>query len=131
MAKRIPHCLAIWIDHKEAVVIDTLDPKASRNSKIFTIAGPHHKKNGNSRRGADSHRREDLKEFYDSVIQYLNKAETVLIIGPAQAKFELRERIQHYKKLKYLPLTLQNAPPLNEHALLRRITRYFAQQYGF
>ena len=84
MAKRIPHCLAIWIDHKEAVVIDTLDPKASRNSKIFTIAGPHHKKNGNSRRGADSHRREDLKEFYDSVIQYLNKAETVLIIGPAR-----------------------------------------------
>ncbi len=130
MAKQIPHCLAIWIDHQEAVIMDISDIKSNEKNKIVTVTGPHPKKNGNSPQRADTHRREELKHFYDSVIYHLDKADQILILGPAQAKFELRERIQHYKKLKNKALTLQNAPQLNEKALLGRVKRYFDRQHG-
>jgi stalled ribosome rescue protein Dom34 len=101
----------VWIDHHKAVVVLITDDGEDIRQILSDV-----KKNAHSAGGVrvkNSYTRNDfvaedklerkaenhLKEFYDKVISHLSDADTIFILGPGEAKGELKKRIQR-KRLR-------------------------------
>ena len=89
----------LWVDHREAVIV-ALSDEGDTTTSI--------KNSGGGRSGAGSHtqgggpgedirdRRFDnqLSKYYEEVITHLRDAEAILILGPGEAKVELKARLE-------------------------------------
>ncbi len=98
--------MGLWIDHRQAVIVVLLDHEVevrhitsgmgkhirySGASQSKTAVGSHEDSDEDSRdRRFDSH----LGEYYDKVISQLRDADSILIIGPGEAKGELQKRLE-------------------------------------
>jgi stalled ribosome rescue protein Dom34 len=96
----------LWIDHRQAVIV-TLQDQEEEIEHISSGMGKHIRYSGasQSKNAVGSHddaaedmrdRRFDshLSEYYDKVISHLRDADSILIIGPGEAKGELQKRLE-------------------------------------
>jgi stalled ribosome rescue protein Dom34 len=87
--------VGLWIDHRKAVIafVTGTDEEIKRiNSKVEK----QHRQSA-SVPADDIQQRvltEHLKSYYDEVISSLRNAEAILIMGPGEAKGELKKRIE-------------------------------------
>jgi peptide subunit release factor 1 (eRF1) len=109
---------AIWIDHRTAILNTFVGEHLEVEQVLHSDAGPHTHGGGWSQQHIEAHNHELLKHFYDRVIDYLAPADEILILGPGQAKYELRKRIERHKGLKGTVVTLQNATKMSEAELI-------------
>ncbi|MEO7867085.1 MAG: hypothetical protein ABIU54_05545 [Candidatus Eisenbacteria bacterium] len=92
----------LWIDHRKAVIVMVSD-----KTETTKLVESNARRNGADHSGAvnESHlgKAEDTRErhfdgqlnkFYDEVIGCVREAEEVLIIGPGEAKGELKARFE-------------------------------------
>ena len=79
----------VWLDHREAKVIDfSVD-----DQHTHVIVNEHEPRQVHRKEGeinGDAH----LGEFYENVFAAIGGAREVLLVGPAQAKLELRKHIE-------------------------------------
>lgn len=100
--------VGLWIDHRQAVMVITLDQEESIK-RITSKIKKHVRYSGASQAsgGGESHsdasesgkeRRFDdqLNRYYDEVISYLDDATSILILGPGEAKVELQKRLESH-----------------------------------
>ncbi len=99
----------LWINHREAVIV--LVSKNGRETKrVKSNVEKQLRRSGRSPAGEafesqmvpadDSREREyggHLARYYDEVIACLRPAEAIMVFGPAEAKGELRKRIERNK----------------------------------
>lgn len=94
----------LWIDHRQAVVV-LISDKGEETRRIESNVEKHSQRASGSRRGGrfeqqavpadDSRQREftgELNRFYDQVVAEVRGAEAILILGPGEAKGELKKR---------------------------------------
>ena len=101
----------VWIDHRQAVVV-----KISKNEEViqtieshverpFSTAGGPHSKHPDRPEGHVPEDKQDrkylieLNTYYDAVLASLKEVDSLLILGPGEAKGEFRKRIQSQKPL--------------------------------
>lgn len=97
----------LWIDHRRAVVV-LISDKGEETHKIESNVEKHIQRATGSRHGGrfeeqavpadDSRQREftgELNRFYDRVVARVRGAEAILILGPGEAKGELKKRFEH------------------------------------
>ncbi len=97
----------VWIDHRRAVVV-VLEAGGERVSAILSQVEKHGERTGDSpMKGpyesaqvpADDSRQRaltgDLNRYYDAVIAVLRYASALVLLGPGEAKGELRKRLEH------------------------------------
>jgi hypothetical protein len=84
----------LWIDHRNAVVVTVVDGvettaviESDVRQRNEAASGP----NGDSQ---DRRFHGQLDHYYDRVIATLHGAESILILGPGEAKGELKKRIE-------------------------------------
>jgi hypothetical protein len=98
--------LGLWIDHRKAVIVAISD----KGEEIKQIPSNVEKQHGRLRgtrsvapyesqmvAADDTHEREftgRLNGFYDAVITTIGDAEAILLLGPGEAKGELKKRIE-------------------------------------
>jgi hypothetical protein len=98
--------VGLWIDHEKAIVV-TLTDKGEEIGHILSKVEKQPRRSGDSPlRGSyephqvpaqDSLQRSltgHLNAYYDSVIASIRDAESILIMGPGEAKGELKERLE-------------------------------------
>jgi hypothetical protein len=68
-------------------------------------------------------------EYYDQILACLLDAETILILGPGEAKGELKKRMQS-KKLRGQVARLQTADKLTNHQIAAAVRQHFAVPPG-
>jgi len=87
--------VAIWIDHKEAVIAAIADG-AETTSRLES--GVEHGGGAMGESGAEDQRdrrfANHLRTYYDAVIAQVKDAGGILLIGPGEAKHELEKRIR-------------------------------------
>jgi len=98
----------LWIDHRQAVVVmlsDHGDTIRHITSDLDEIArsvnetGTHAAAGYYSMLAEDRHDRrviDHLHRYYDAIIASLNGGDPILIIGPGEAKHELRKRLEQH-----------------------------------
>ena len=98
--------VGIWIDHREAVVA-TITWRGETMRVVPSHAERHESRAGDTNgrvvhdlfKGAQDDSRdrayqEHLRHFYDEVIEVLRGADSIVIMGPGEAKTELRHRME-------------------------------------
>lgn len=88
--------VGLWIDHKKAVIV-FVDGKETELKLITANIEKEHRQSGVETPADDIRQRKstvELAGFYDEVISCIREAEEILILGPGEAKGELRKRLE-------------------------------------
>ena len=88
--------VGLWIDHKKAVIV-LLTGATEEIKQISAELNKPNNHSGSTMRADDLEQREltqHLNKYYDEVITALQKAEAVLLMGPGEAKGELKKRLE-------------------------------------
>jgi len=127
----------VWIDHTRAIVVLLSDAgeevkkiksdmeKRARATGRAKSATPYTKNDflAEDRRG---HKIEDhRKKYYDEVIACLRGAEAILILGPGEAKGELKKRIES-KKLRVGIVELETTDKMSDRQIGSKVAEHFA-----
>lgn len=99
--------VGLWIDHRKAVIVTVSDEgdatrlvESNVERHVRYSGGAHAGKPHESRpeTGEDTRERHfagQLTKYYDEVIACIRDADEILIIGPGEAKGELKARLEH------------------------------------
>lgn len=120
--------LGLWIDHGEAVIVTVTD----EGEEIKRIRSDVEKQDGslgNSPQSKPEDQRDrrfanHLNRYYDEVIAALGAADSILILGPGEAKGELEKRLVH-EKLSGRIVGIETADKLTEPQIVARVRKYF------
>ncbi len=101
--------VGLWIDHKEAIIvtftgkeeevglIESKVEKQLRRSGGSPLKGPYEPHQVPEQDSRERAFKKHLNIYYDAVIASIRDAESILIIGPGEAKGELKERLEKHK----------------------------------
>ena len=118
--------VAIWVDHREAIVITFRGDEITGEEEFFSEAGPHTHGGGWAQHRIESHRHEMLKHYYEEVVQHLGSVDQILLLGPGQAKHELHQAIDHHKGLRGKVVAVRSATQLTEEQVIAEAEEFFA-----
>jgi len=90
------HDVGVWIDHKKAVIVSIESGKVT-TSTLKSDIGSHPHYSGSQESGGEKKYEErhnqDLDRYFDRVIGQLGKPDALLLLGPGEAKLQLKERL--------------------------------------
>jgi stalled ribosome rescue protein Dom34 len=88
--------VGVWIDHRKAVIVCLAGNDADIKLVMSDIARQH-RQSGVATPADDIRQREltgNLNRFYDEVVDSIRDTESILILGPGEAKGELSKRLE-------------------------------------
>jgi hypothetical protein len=88
--------VGLWIDHKKAVVV-FVDGRDTELKVISADIEKHHRQSGVTTPADDLRQRAltgQLNRFYDEVVDCIRDIESILVLGPGEAKGELSKRLE-------------------------------------
>ena len=86
--------VGIWIDHRKAVIVRITDGVEEIHTFVSDME-KHVRYSGGEPEDQQEHRfTNHLKEYYAKVISFLHDAESILILGPGEAKGEFEKRLR-------------------------------------
>jgi stalled ribosome rescue protein Dom34 len=132
----------LWIDHKQAIVV-TVGDKGEEIRRIASEVEKQLQRTGDSpMKGSyeaqqvpsdDSRQRAftgQLNTYYDEVIASLREATAILILGPGEAKDELRKRLEE-KNLGSRIVGVETVDKMTEPQIAAKARAHFANnQWG-
>ncbi len=121
-----PRQVAIWVDHHEAYFASFTNKQLTKDVDINSDADPHTHGGGWAQHRIDAHRYEQLKHFYDAIVEQLGNVDEILIMGPGQAKHELRSRIEHHKGLRGKVVAMETTDKIAESQFLVKAEDFFS-----
>jgi hypothetical protein len=123
------HNIGIWIDHQRAVLVSMSGGEATTTTLDSHVAS--HPRYGGQQDGGGEKRYEQrhdqhLDRYYDDVISRLATPTAVLIVGPGEAKLELKARMAQSKALAACVIDLEAADTLTEPQIVAKVKAHFA-----
>ena len=130
--------VGLWIDHRKAVIVTVTD-KGEETKVVESNVEKQSQRSGDSPmeghfesqkvRADDSRQRaftRELDVYYDAVIACLRDAESILILGPGEAKNELKKRLDK-KRLGRRIEGVGTADKMTDRQIELKIREYFAE----
>lgn len=131
--------VGLWMDHRQAIIVK-LDDHEERIERIQSLAEKQLRRSGESPlKGpfdvlhvpADTVRQRtftvQMNAYYDEIIEYIRAADAVLIMGPGEARHELRKRMQK-SALAERAVAVEKAGWMTERQIAARVRRYFKEK---
>jgi len=88
--------IGLWIDHEKALIVFVAGKDTETKLISSDIERPH--RQSGVRTPADDVRQQEMTEhlnrFYEEVISCIRETESILILGPGEAKGELKKRLE-------------------------------------
>jgi hypothetical protein len=131
----------VWIDHRQAIVVLVTDVGKKIKRISSGIERPV-RSSGNSRSkhkytkndfvAEDSLERKlmtQLKTFYNEVIACIRDAESILIVGPGEAKGEFIKRLKS-NELRGRVVELETTDKMTDRQLAAKVDLHFAKSFA-
>ncbi len=120
--------LGLWIDHREAVIV-TVAADGEEIKHVNSDVEKHVRFSAHSPEGSPEDRRdrrfgEHLHQYYAEVITAIRDADSILILGPGEAKGELEKRLVQ-EKLSGRIVGIETEDKLTEPQIVAKIRRHF------
>ena len=120
--------VGIWIDHARAVIVSASDGRVTTDTLESGVEGhPRYagQQDGGGEKKYEERFAQHLDRYYDEVISRLGQPEALLILGPGEAKLELKARIGRSKPLSERPVDIETSDKLTDPQLVARVKTHF------
>lgn len=122
--------VGLWIDHRKAVIL-TIGDKGETLTRIESGVEKHVRYSGSPQEPPEDQRdrrfASHLSKYYDKVIVALRGAESILILGPGEAKGELEDRLGQ-KGLSERIVGVETVDKMTDAQLAARIRLQFPKE---
>jgi hypothetical protein len=130
--------IGLWIDHKKATIviqseegedIQKIESGVGRHVKYRGASHPKSPYSAQYQQGDDQLDNKfmvHLNKFYDQVIALIRDSEAVLIIGPGEAKSELKKRLAH-EKVRSQVVGIETADKMTDRQIAAKVRRHFQE----
>ena len=118
--------VGLWIDHKKAVIV-FVKGQEEEIKLISSNLEKHHRQSGVATPADDIRQRElteDLNVYYDEVVSCLRESESILILGPGEAKGELKKRLEK-DNLGGRIVGIEPADKMTDPQIVARVREHF------
>ncbi len=124
--------LGLWIDHREAVIV-TVANKATKKEEEITRINSDMEKHTRFSANAPESKPEDqrdrrfekhLHQYYAEVITAIRDADSILIMGPGEAKGELEKQLTH-EKLGGRIVGIETVDKMTEPQVAAKVRQHF------
>ena len=122
--------VGVWIDHKKAVVVSVAG-KETETKVIDSNLAAHHRQSGVETPADDVRQRQltgQLRLFYDEVALCLSEAESILILGPGEAKGELKQHLEKDHDLSRRIAGVKTSDKMTDKQIVAVIRGHFNQK---
>lgn len=120
--------VGVWIDHRQAIIVSALTGDVTTRTLTSDVQA-HPRYSGPLEAGGEKkyeHRHgEQLDQWYDEVIRHLERPDALLILGPGEAKQQLKQRLGRVKSKPPYPIAIQIADKLTEPQIVARVKQHF------
>jgi stalled ribosome rescue protein Dom34 len=120
--------VGLWIDHREAVIVMITD-EGEHTTRITSQMEKHVRfASGSSEDGSAESTRDrqfasHLGGYYDKVIACIRDAESILILGPGEAKGELQKRLES-KELGGRIVGIETVDKMTDRQIAARVRQH-------
>jgi stalled ribosome rescue protein Dom34 len=130
--------IGLWIDYRQAVIVRLFDygedivHLVSELPKRVRFSGASYSRDENDLQNDFAEDKRDkrfdamLNHYYDNVIASLANAESILIIGPGEAKVELQKRLIH-DELASHNIVIEAADKMTEKQIAAKVRQHFQE----
>jgi hypothetical protein len=121
--------VGLWIDHREAVIVMITD-EGEHTTRITSQMEKHVRfASGSSEDGSAESTRDrqfasHLGGYYDKVIACIRDAESILILGPGEAKGELEKRLEN-QELGGRIVGIETVDKMTDRQIAARVRQHF------
>lgn len=124
--------VGLWIDHREAVIVTVAHKGADEGEEIKRISSDmegHGRFSAHAPEGSPEDQRDKrfanhLNRYYDEVIAAIRDADAILILGPGEAKGELKKQLEH-EKLSGRIVGIETVDKLTEPQIVAKVRQHF------
>jgi stalled ribosome rescue protein Dom34 len=121
--------VGLWIDHRKAVIVMVTDE--GEETRLIESNMEKHVRfaSGSSEDGSAESTRDrqfasHLDGYYDKVIASIRDAESILILGPGEAKGELEKRLES-GELKGRIVGIETVDKMTDRQIAARVRQHF------
>lgn len=135
-AQYLDRQLGLWIDHRQAYLIRNgtrkveVIPSNVRRREKFTggarIGGAYNQ-NLDSELRHNDHYQLQLEKYYAQVIKTLQQADSILIMGPGEAKLELKKALQKHGDLRNRLVKVESADKMTVNQMLAHVRLFYEE----
>lgn len=116
----------LWIDHREAVIV-VLTESGEQVTRVLSTAERQHAVEMPPDDLRQREFTEHLTRYYDSVVARLADAGAILILGPGEAKGELKKRFDSHKSERR-GITVETVGGMTEPQVVARVRSHFHRE---
>ncbi len=125
----MPGKVGLWIDHKKAVMVFLSDGGEeirvlASNMEQHVTFSEDLSEGGTAADIRDRQYAGHLDRFYDDVIAYIHDAESILLLGPGEAKGELAKLLES-KGLKQHVVGIETVDKMTDPQIAARVREHF------
>ena len=123
--------VGLWIDHREAVIVSLTD-KVQKTRRIISGMEKHVRFSGGAEKTASEDQRDrrftgQLDKYYDKVISCIRDADSILILGPGEAKVELQTRLEN-EALGGRITGIETVDKMTDHQIAAKVRQRFLKE---
>jgi hypothetical protein len=130
----------LWIDHQNAFIVSITDAgetikriDSDIERKVRLSGGSRTAKTpyGPQQVSVDGKQEErikrQLREYYKEIIRTIHDANEILILGPGEAKTEIKKEFEKSKALASKKVTVKPADKMSERQVAARVRQFFSE----
>jgi len=128
--------IGLWIDHKQAFLIwldrkkvevipSNLEPR-THFSGGARVGGKYNQSVDSELKHEDRYKSQ-LGKYYEKVIETIQNADSIFIMGPGEAKLELKNAIKKRKDMIQKLLKIETADKMTKNQMVARVKEFFAK----
>jgi hypothetical protein len=124
--------IGLWIDHRKAVIVlvteagEEIKEIKSNMEKHVRFTGGEGSEDGSKENVRDRKFGNHLNEYYDKVVAVLRGTDSILILGPGEAKGELEKRLKH-EGIRETALSVETADKMTNAQISAKVREYFSK----
>ena len=124
------HEIGIWLDHRKAVIVSAAAGQTAVVKTLDADVDPHPHFAGSQTGGGEKkyearHSRQ-LQQYFDEIISHVGTPDAVLLLGPGEAKQQLKERIERSTALSHAIVVVESADWLSDPQIMAKVREHFA-----
>jgi hypothetical protein len=123
--------LGVWIDHREAVIA-FVSVEGAEIKRVESDLEKHVRFSGGAAAVTEEDMRDrrfanHLSKYYDEVIACIRDADSILILGPGEAKVELEKRLES-QQLGGRIVGIETFDKMSDRQVAAKVRQHFSKQ---